>query len=632
MGSNLAYRMTDLPVKSPRPASRETLYSYLARLAAVWKTSAPELAYDMGAPFKGLLEQDEEALDALATWAKLDSHEFAEILSWTGIRVGNVRTKFRGEVYVSRALRNPIVRGCPVCLREDATGADGPGSASMVMRGHWQMRATALCVMHGHPIVPLWEAKAPAQRLDFGARLNEIEAQILAGSFDQPIKPVSAYDRWLDRRVAEGTDETWLQTVSVFAVTTFCRLLGSLLLPIEYNSTDIHQNEPHSTGFNVVVQGIDAIRISLDQIALKAYEEKLGYSTAFGKLFENLSVAYADDPNFEVFQDLLRECILDHWPAAPGEQLIGRVISERRNHSLASAAQEIGVSPSVIETFFLSEGAITEENSHLGHRRLFNANKYAELLAEIPTLVGSVEMRNAMGATKREFAVLRSEGFLSPRVSDRKIRKPWRVSDGIAFVNELSADAAFVAEEDNSWETLLQSCQRNAFAFAAIISAIREMKLTIGKRDGVDGFHGIVVSKEEVDLLANSHHSIRTKGLKEISGTMSVAEFGKSIGVYDSVALLALIEAGYASAKLTMNPRTGRSHYRMGPKDMAAFHKRFVTLSTLSEETGEHLNSLRRVFKLSKLTPFSPEGQNFGPVYLRDDVAESIGKGRASSR
>jgi hypothetical protein len=66
------------------PTGRETLSSYLARLAAAWKTDAPELACDMGAPFKRLLDQDEEALESFSVWAKLFPEVMDELLSWTG--------------------------------------------------------------------------------------------------------------------------------------------------------------------------------------------------------------------------------------------------------------------------------------------------------------------------------------------------------------------------------------------------------------------------------------------------------------------------------------------------------------------------------------------------------------------
>ena len=218
--------MTNLPVSNPTPIPRETLYSYLSRMAATWRTAAPDLAYDMGAPFRRLLNQDEEAFDALAGWADLGTDVMAELLSWTGVRAGNVRMEFRGELYVSRALRNPVMRGCPVCLRKDAAGAPGPAHAAMAMRGDWQLREVTLCLRHGHPLVPLWQATDPKDRFDIGARLQGIAADILSGALDQPTRAPSAYDLWLDRRLEDGSDDTWLKDHPVFVVTTLCRMLG----------------------------------------------------------------------------------------------------------------------------------------------------------------------------------------------------------------------------------------------------------------------------------------------------------------------------------------------------------------------------------------------------------------------
>lgn len=90
--------MTPLLISNPSLASRQTLYSYLARLAATWRTDAPGLAYDIGASFKRFLEQDKEALEMLSNWANCPPEVMAEIASWTGFRAGNLRMDFRGEL------------------------------------------------------------------------------------------------------------------------------------------------------------------------------------------------------------------------------------------------------------------------------------------------------------------------------------------------------------------------------------------------------------------------------------------------------------------------------------------------------------------------------------------------------
>jgi hypothetical protein len=211
---------TVLPVTNPPPAPRETVFSYLSRLAATWRTEPATLARHMGTQFRRFLELDPAAMDALVDWAELDPAQVEDLLSWTGVPTGNVRMTFRGEIFVSRALRNPVMRGCPVCLREDAAGHAGPPAAAMVMRGDWQMREAFVCVRHRHPLVELWRADRLADRHDMAARLREIEGDILSGALDRPAAPppptISGSARLQDGRLQDGRhqdgrDETWLE-------------------------------------------------------------------------------------------------------------------------------------------------------------------------------------------------------------------------------------------------------------------------------------------------------------------------------------------------------------------------------------------------------------------------------------
>ena len=76
------------PCRSPWLSTRETVYSYISRLAATWRTDVADLAHDMGASFKKFTEQDPAAFEALAEWAGLDQNQLDEMLSWTGVRAG----------------------------------------------------------------------------------------------------------------------------------------------------------------------------------------------------------------------------------------------------------------------------------------------------------------------------------------------------------------------------------------------------------------------------------------------------------------------------------------------------------------------------------------------------------------
>ncbi|WP_439561558.1 TniQ family protein [Roseinatronobacter sp.] len=425
-----------------------------------------------------------------------------ELLSWTGTRAGNVRMQFRGELYVSRALRNPAMRGCPVCLREDAAGASGPPYGAMAMRGDWQLREVTVCTRHGHPLVPLWQAAAPRDRFDIGARLREIEADIMSGALDRPARAPSAYDLWLDRRLEDGRDDTWLRDHPVFVVTTLCRLLGQAVLREDSPGEEYASGRIHAAGFEIVVDGAAEIMAALDRIATistGAWDEP---QKAFGPLYTKLNRDYLHESGFDPFRNILRDCILDNWPLGPGDVVLGEAVRERLLHSLLTAKKETGIGTTVLEHFLTEAGAIRPNDPRPLGRRLFDAQAHAGLLAEIPTLVGPIAMRKAMGATKMELIALTEEGLLFPRTQVEKVKKPWRILDGMALVNELSARSVPVSGDDRNWTTLLLARKQTGVSLVELVEAVRNARLKVGRRVGVVGFHGIVVRLAEVDRMA----------------------------------------------------------------------------------------------------------------------------------
>jgi hypothetical protein len=284
----------------------------------------------MGAKFKRFLDLDPAAMEALATWAELDPRQVQDLLSWSGIPAGNVRMEFRGEVFVSRALRNPVIRGCPVCLREDAEGHMGPPAAAMAMRGDWQMREAFVCVRHSHPLIELWRADNLAERHDMAARLREIEEEILSGALDRPAALPSAYDLWLDDRLQDGRDDTWLQDQPLFAATTFCRLLGRALRPAELRDGDCATGADHAAGFDVACSGETAIRAALDRIAASATGHLDAPNKVFGPMYTALNRDYLREPGFALFGRILASA-----SSITGPSRLGRRSSAKSSPSAA---------------------------------------------------------------------------------------------------------------------------------------------------------------------------------------------------------------------------------------------------------------------------------------------------------
>lgn len=294
----------------------------------------------MGFSFRRLLDGDPEALDSLAHWAGLTSAGIGALQSWSGEPIGDARMRLRDEVFISRALRNPTLRGCPTCLREDASAHSGGSVEAMAMRGDWQLREVTLCLKHRHLLVPLWTADNRYARYDFAARFKEIEPDLLAGTMDRPACDPTEYDLWLDRRLEDGEDHTWLANHGLYPATAFCRLLGMELLRLQADpgQGDIHRlRAAQQAGFAVARQGEAAISAAFMALVEASGAKREEPKAAFGHLHTKLRTDYAHDPAFDPFRHLLRDCILSVWPVAAGETVLGEVQPERRLHSLYSA-------------------------------------------------------------------------------------------------------------------------------------------------------------------------------------------------------------------------------------------------------------------------------------------------------
>lgn len=57
-------------------------------------------------------------------------------------------------------------------------------------------------------LTELWTEMTPALRFDVGARLEEMLGSLLQDPITQPDLVPSAYDMWLDRRLASEEDPT----------------------------------------------------------------------------------------------------------------------------------------------------------------------------------------------------------------------------------------------------------------------------------------------------------------------------------------------------------------------------------------------------------------------------------------
>jgi len=254
-------------------------------------------------------------------------------------------------------------------------------------------------------------------------------------------------------------------------------------------------------------------------------------------------------------------------------------------------------------------------------RKTFVAKDHAEFLKEIPALVGPGEMQAAMGATKSAFASLTQDGVLVPRIHAPKIIARWRITDGLALVDELKEFTVPLQTDMNLWKSIQQAKKRRGVAVGTIIKLVRDGAMKIAWADRTVGYRGFVVLRAEVDAVSSRQAKIKSKA-PEMSGSISAAAFGRSVGLREGGLFLALVNAGHVSAFSITNPNTNTPQYRMTDKNISEFHRKFLTLTTIEAEFGIHRNRIVSMLRTHGAIPFSADGKDFGSIWSRDAVGK----------
>ena len=605
----------------PTPKHRETYLSFLSRLAATNGVGVVDFALDMGFSFKRIILQETQALRDLAECGGLTTKQFHDLMSWTGKPAGNVQINFCNEIFGSRSLRNPTIRGCPVCLRNDAESDTKIPTRAMTMRGDWQFREVSICVEHEHPLVPLWERSNLSERHNNSARFTEILADIQNGKFDVTRERPSQYDLWLDQRIETGQDRTWLADKSIYAASIFCRLLGAELLRLEGLSSEsdvANLRSAQAKGFAVAKQSEIAIINALE--TLGSHAKGLGDEpkTAFGRLYSDLNKLYLEKQEFAPFRQILRDCILSIWPIATGETVLGVRQQERKLHSINTASKEAKIGTFLLEQFLIEAGAYKADDPRPVSRRTFDANVYAELLTEISTLVGPLEMCKVMGATLSQLKSLEADRILIPRINVPTIKSPWRLAEGLALVEELGALAVSVTPSDSRWETIQFAKKRSTIGVGVIIAAAHNGQLQLGRYSNVIGYAGFCVMKSQIDALSPP------KQKQHANGYVTPAVFGRSVGIRDRGWFESLVAGGHTPATRMPHPTRNYEQTLVSTSDAEEFHKRFLTAATMKSEFGIHHRTLLAKLRAARFSVFMPGGQDVGQVYLREDVEAGL--------
>lgn len=598
------------------PAARETLPSLLSRTAAFQGLTVWEMTAELGVSQKALLDHTEEAVAQVRDLVGLEEARWSELLSWTPVPAEGVRMRFRGEEVVSRSVMNPTLRGCPRCLCADTEQAVNQPADAMVMRSDWQLRDVQLCVRHGQPIVALWTRSRRSDRFDYAARLGEIVEDLRAGRLDIPPEQVTEYDTWLDERLDAGRDESWLGSLPVDVAAKACLRLGEALTTWNLRGGQTDATPARTRGYLVLSKGPSAFQEALHDLASAASGPHDAWRKAFGGLYKWLADSGLDDPRCDVLRNLMREVILDAWPVAKGETILGMVMSRRRLHSVVSAAKAAGVSEAVMRALLVRHGLAEANDPRPDARLTVDADQAAPIIAQASRMIGERQLRLRMGIPSKErFTSLARAGLLAPVLPLEVSKHCWDPRDADELMDALLSHAREIDGSAPGWIHPNASAMRLRVGIEVVIRAVEAETLRVGVLQGASAYSALRVREDDLDVLRPDRPDAPT-----------VSEYAAAVGLHREGGLNALIADGHVPAITIFNPRTRREGQYMTEADIAVFRTLFTTVTLLSRQHGLSAQQVLSRLRAKGVRRFQPGSGStavtYGPVYLIAETEE----------
>ena len=264
---------------------------------------------------------------------------------------------------------------------------------------------------------------------------------------------------------------------------------------------DAERDRAVETGFTFYREGEAAIREALDEIRSRsgAQAVQAGPLAYYGSLYDWLDRrSNIVDPG--PIRALLREHILDHMAAEPGERILGEEVEERRLYTVQSLAETLGVDRRRMSRLLKKLGLIPDQATDLeSGNMVFPVAEVEQLLSDFRDAIPLHELSDYIGASRSQAEGLYREGVLSPvippngRGSVRRVVFARRVLDDF-----LDWIAGLVEDEEEGLVSIADACRIVGGTSPQLIKALRKRTVSARRRPRRHGVAAIVVDLDEV--------------------------------------------------------------------------------------------------------------------------------------
>lgn len=396
----------------------ESALSFAARLAA-FHTGGRLTAFlrDVGIAPMAMVAGEPEAVARLAEVSGTDRTALEHN---TPVRVGQRAYRLRGHVLPAEFFVRPKTAYCPACLHDDDAVGGHPGKARR-HRWFWALDVVRTCPEHGIALVRLDKDFHDGELHELGYRAPDPGSALVAEISAQTARPVSPLQTYVVARLEGQSGPAWLDAQALDCVVRAAELLGAVVaFGTSVNLaelTDDQRDEAGQVGFSIMAQGEASVRACLNGMfdAFEHGSSKPGPQKIFGRLYTVMSGARSSGKH-GALTDILGEVIFERFALEAGTEVLGKMLPERRLHTVASLASEQGLDPRTLRKLLIARGLVpSDEQVH----HAFDAQAGRTVAAQMQRMVTVISLPKALGCSRPLADQIMDDRLLTPLAGDR---------------------------------------------------------------------------------------------------------------------------------------------------------------------------------------------------------------------
>jgi hypothetical protein len=600
---------------------QETAAGFASRLAAVNGRSLKSLLRDMAIQNRNL---DKAADDAVRKIAILGSADPDRLLRFTPFEKDKRHYQVANEILPRLSVNRTYFRFCPHCAVEDMHKYDGVSYSRPWLRLEWTIGHFRSCHRHRVYLTVTNPERVPFAPFDFSQTMRFLLPHLSQHTNDAREAAQSPFQAWLQDRI-EGhrSEQNWLDDLPLYVAAPFCEALGmSALHPPKFPVSKLEASDwaaAADAGFQIASAGQSAI-----QDLLASLTDAQAWTRGFWGPRDTYGYAYGvlqrtvNDPAWEKPRSVFRDFALESMPIEPGTEVLGVTATERKVHTVRTAARDSGMHALSIRRLFKRLGVddAADRSGKLDHRILVKAEDIHSLVSELRDAVTAPVVEKMLGVPRMHLNDMVAHGHINALGNtDRRNGKRRFSIEEVERVRKQLFDGAVDVSQPTTKQMDVSGVRKaSTCTISDVLGMIFSGQLSWkGRLQGRDDYGALLLDVDEVTAIIRSRGT-RIHPTKEETRDFIVGTHDRSINKLIASGHLELVEE-YSHDARRMLPVVSMD-------SIAAFVVAYVALGELCQRTGLHHKRVRAVLKLAGILPkLAPEtaGAFF---YSRDAVDE----------